>query len=64
MDHNNFSTQEIMALCDLFIASSHSSGLIEAIAIGKKAFTLDFLGTAKYCYAGYGKDFNTKATPK
>ena len=45
-----------MALCDLFISSSHSSGIVEAVAIGKKAFTFAYMETPKYCFSKYGKD--------
>ncbi len=56
IDLTNFTTYELMALCDLYITSSHSSGLIEAVAIGKKAFTFDYMGTTQYCFSNYGKD--------
>lgn len=56
IDHINFTTHELMALCNTYITSSHSSGIIEAAAIGKKAFTFDYMGTAKHCFSRYGKD--------
>ena len=56
IDLTNFTTYELMAVCDLYITSSHSTGLIEAVALRKKAFTFDYMGTAKYCFSKYGKD--------
>lgn len=56
IDHVNVTTYDLMALCDAYITSSHSSGMIEAVAIGKPSFTFDYRGTAGFCYGGYGKD--------
>ena len=62
IDLINFTTYELMAVSDLVITSSHSSGMIDAVSMDKKAFTFDYMGTAKYCFARYGKDIilNTK----
>jgi len=56
IDVGNFTTYELMVLSDLYITSSHSTGLIEAVAIGKKGFTFDYMGTTQYCFGNYGKD--------
>ena len=56
IDHQNFSTHQIMSVCDAYITSSHSSGMIEAAVMGKKCFSFDYMGTAAHCFARYGKD--------
>lgn len=56
IDLANFTTYELMAISDVVITSSHSSGMIDAVSINKKAFTFDYMGTAKYCFGKYGKD--------
>jgi len=56
IDHENFSTHQIMSVCDAYITSSHSSGMIEAAVMGKKCFSFDYMGTAAHCFARYGKD--------
>jgi hypothetical protein len=45
-----------MAVSDLIITGCHSSGLIDAVSIGKRAFAFAYMGTAKYCFSKYGKD--------
>jgi hypothetical protein len=56
IDSTTFSSYELMVLCDLFVSNSHSSGLLEAVAIGRRAFTFDLVGTAKLCFSRYGRD--------
>ncbi len=56
IDLINFSSYELIAVSDMLITSSHSSGMIDAVSIGKKAFTFDYMGTAKHCFGKYGKD--------
>lgn len=55
-DQTTFSTGELMVLSDLFVSNSHSSGLLEAVAIRKHAFTFDFVGTGAACFTRYGSD--------
>lgn len=56
IDSTTFSTYELMVLCDLFLSNSHSSALLEAVAIGRRAFTFDLVGTGKLCFSRYGRD--------
>ena len=56
IDLMNFSTYELMAVSDLVISSSHSSGVIEAVSIKKKTFSFDYMRTAKHSFGKYGKD--------
>ncbi len=62
IDNDRFTTYELMSVCDLYITSSHSTGMLEAVSIGKNAFTFDYMRTAQYCFGEYGKDIilNTK----
>ena len=48
VDHTNFSTYELMALCDVFIACNLSFCINEAIATGARVFTFDLHGRVKY----------------
>lgn len=57
IDQINFTTYELMAVSDMVISNSHSSGAIDAVSMNKKTFTFDFMGTAQYCFSKYGKDF-------
>jgi len=57
IDHTNFTSYELINLCDLFIACNASFGINEAIITGTKIFTFDYTGFAKYWFAEYGKDF-------
>ena len=57
INHDDFTTQELMVLSDLFIAPCHSSSVYEALAAGSKVFTFDYMGTAKYFFPECGKDF-------
>lgn len=52
-----FTTYELMALADLFIANNLSYSIYESLAVGAKVFTFDFNGLPGYIYSGYGKDF-------
>lgn len=64
IDHENFSTYELMVLCDLFIACNISFTVNEAIATRAKVFTFNLHGRADYFFGDrYGKDFilNTEA---
>lgn|GEM_PF-3010768 len=57
LEHEDFTTYELMAVADLFIANSASFTVYEAIITGAKVFTFDFLGTGRCFYGSYGKDF-------
>lgn len=57
LEHEEFTTYDLMAVADLFIANSASFTIYEAIATGAKVFTFDFLGTARWFFPSYGKDF-------
>jgi len=57
IDHNNFSTYELLVLCDLVIANTASFAINEAIVINKRVFSFDFIGFAKYYFPDYGNDF-------
>lgn len=63
MEHEDFTTYELMAVADIVIANSASFAVYEAIATGAKVFTFDFLGTGRRFFGHYGKDFvlETKA---
>lgn len=56
IDLTNFTTYELMAISDIVISNSHSSGMIDGVALNRRTFTFDFMGTAKYCFKKYGKD--------
>ena len=56
IEHVNVTTYDLMAVCDAYMTSANSSGMIEAVAIGKPSFTFDYRGTAGFCYGGYGDD--------
>ncbi len=60
IDHKNFTTQELMAVSDLVIANSVSFSIFESVAIGRKVFSFDFIGTPAYYFPDYGKDFVLK----
>lgn len=60
IDLVNFSTYELIIASDVVLTSSHSSGMIEAVSIGRKAFTFDYMGTAKYSFSKYGRDIVIK----
>jgi len=57
IDHKVFSTYELIALCDLVIANTASFAINEAIAVGKRVFSFDFIGFAKYYFPDYGREF-------
>jgi len=58
IDHTNFSTHELMALCDVFIACNISFSINEAVASGAKVFTFNLHGRAKHFFGDdYGSDF-------
>ena len=58
IDQTNFSTQELMALCDLFIGCNTSFSLYEALATRAKVFTFNLHDRVKHVFGGhYGKDF-------
>ena len=52
----DFSTQELMPICDLVITPNSSFGINEALAVGKQVFTFDLTGAARLYFDGYGKD--------
>ena len=54
---DGFSTHELMAIADLYIAGCASFGISEAIAIGKPVFTFAYMGIEKYYFGEYGSDF-------
>ena len=56
IDLVSFTTYELMAMSDVIISSSHSSGMIDGVSLNKPTFTFDYMGTAKYCFEKYGKD--------
>lgn len=56
IDLTDFSTYEWFALADLVIVSGTSTGIIEAAAAGKPAFTFDYQWLAERVFASYGKD--------
>jgi len=57
IDHDSFSTHELMAISDLYIAGCASFGISEAIAIMKNVFTFSYMGIEKYYFGEYGSDF-------
>jgi len=56
-NQTEFSTQELMPICDLIITPNSSFGINEALAAGKRVFTFDLTGAAKLYFDGYGNDF-------
>jgi hypothetical protein len=63
VDHKNFSTYELMALCDVFIACNVSFTINEAAAVGAKVFTFNLHGRAHHFFGDrYGKDFILNTT--
>ncbi len=62
IDLTNFTSYELMAVSDLVISNSSSSGMIDAISMNKKVFTFDFQKNAQYSFGKYGRDLilNTK----
>jgi len=57
LDHENFTTHELMAVADLVIANSVSFSIWEALVAGAVVFSFDFIGVAGYYFPHYGKDF-------
>ncbi|HDY90205.1 MAG TPA: hypothetical protein ENH82_19055 [bacterium] len=60
IDLKNFTTYELMNVCNVYISSSHSSGVIEAVSIGANTFTIDYMDTTKFCFDKYGKNLVLK----
>jgi hypothetical protein len=60
VDLNQFSTHEWFALSDVVIASSVSTGLVEAAAAGKPCFSFDHRRLAEIVFSCYGRDFVLK----
>ena len=60
VDLSNFTTYEWVALSDVVISNSHSTGLIEAASAGKYCFTFDYMGSGELVFAKYGKDMVLK----
>lgn len=56
LDFSHFTTYEWFALSDLVIAATTTTGLIEAAAAGKPAFTFDYRFLAEKVFAQYGRD--------
>jgi len=57
LEHEDFTTQELMVLSNLFIANSASFGINEAMPTAARVFTFDFIGCAKFYFPDYGSDF-------
>ncbi len=53
-DTRHYTTYEWMALADLVISASHSTGLIEAAAAGKRCATFDYTMTGRLAYGKFG----------
>jgi len=56
VDSGIFSTQELIAICDMFIGGSASFALFEALATKAKVFSFDYRQLSKYWLSGYGED--------
>ncbi len=57
LDHDNFLTQDLMAISDLIITPNASLGINEASAVDKKVLTFDYTNTATLYFDGFGDDF-------
>jgi len=57
IDHDNFTTYELIVLSELVIANSASFAINEAIITNAKVFSFEFLGFTKYYFPNYGNDF-------
>lgn len=57
LDHEHFTTQELMAISDMVIANSVSFSIWETLATRARVFSFDFIGVAPYYFTDYGKDF-------
>jgi hypothetical protein len=57
LDHDNFLTQDLMAVSDLIITPNASLGINEASAIDKAVLTFDYTNTATLYFDGFGNDF-------
>jgi len=57
IDHENFTTYELMVLSDVVIANSASFAIHEAIVTQARVFTFEFTGFTKYVFPDYGRDF-------
>ncbi len=57
IDHENFTTYELMAICNLLIANSASFAINEALITKAKIFSFDFIGFAKDYFPDYGDGF-------
>ncbi len=60
IDLTEFTTPEWMALADVVIANSISTGLLEAASCGKVCFTFDTMRLAERVYSPYGKNLVLK----
>lgn len=57
LDHDNFSTQELMVASDLVITAAASFGINEALVAGVPVFTFAYLGSESLYFSDYGTDF-------
>lgn len=52
-DHDNFSTNELISICDLAIVPQASFALNEAILTEARVFTFEYTGTAELIFSSY-----------
>ncbi|MBW2004224.1 MAG: hypothetical protein JRI72_06350 [Deltaproteobacteria bacterium] len=57
IDHDNFTTYELMVLSNLVITNSASFAVHEAIVTDAKVFTFELIGFTHYYFPNYGNDF-------
>lgn len=60
VDHQMFTTYELLAISDLVIAPTASFSIWESLVKPAKVFSFDFIGTAAQYFPDYGKDFILK----
>lgn len=57
IDHETFTTHQLVTASDLVIAANSSWGINEASIAGARVFAFSFLGGERYSYGEYGADF-------
>lgn len=57
LEHERYTTHQLMAASDLVIAGNASFAINEALVAGLPVFTFGYIGTEKLYFDGYGRDF-------
>ena len=57
IEHERFTTHQLMVASDLVITPNASWGINEASIAGARVFTFSYMGMERYNYRDYGADF-------